>query len=184
MQKYNFWPLKFRVVFILVLQISKFSSFMFDSFSCWPFKFPNFHFGLDDSSSSLLWPFMFQNFHFHEMLKWRVKINVKSQTENQVKWAKMKTTPNFKGKKCILVNTNFEHPHISNYLYALGSKLVQTISIMTTFRLCFLCELHQQALTSCIPKLQEIGEKNKVSYFKKTHITYTTDGKGSFQAIQ
>ena len=40
------------------------------------------------------------------MLKWRVKINVKSQTENQVKWAKMKTTPNFKGKKCILVNTN------------------------------------------------------------------------------
>ena len=56
---------------------------------------------------------------------------------------------------------------------------------MTTFRLCFSCkELHQQALTSCIPKLQETREKNKVSYFKKTHITYTTDGKGSFQAIQ
>ena len=99
--------------------------------------------------------------------------------------AKMKTIPNLKDKKCILVNPNFEHPHISNYLYALGSKLVQTISIMTKFRLCFPCkELHQQAFTSCIPKLQEIGEKNKVSYFKKTHITYTTDGKGSFQAIQ
>ena len=97
----------------------------------------------------------------------------------------MKTIPNLKDKKCILVNTNFKHPHISNYLYALGSKLVQTISIMTTFRLCFQCkELHQQALTSCIPKLQETGEKNKVSHFKKTHIAYTTDGEGSFQAIQ
>ena len=77
-----------------------------------------------------------------------------------------------------------QYKFISNYLYALGSKLVQTISIMTTFRLCFLCELHQQALTSCIPKLQETGEKNKVSHFKKTHIAYTTDGEGSFQAIQ
>ena len=97
----------------------------------------------------------------------------------------MKAIPNLKGKKCILVNTNLEHPHISNYLYALGSKLVQTISIMTTFRLRFLCkELHQQALTSCIPKLQETGEKTKVSNFKKTHIAYTTDGEGSFQAIQ
>ena len=112
-------------------------------------------------------------------------MNVKSQIENQVKRAKMKTITNFKGKKCILVNTNLEHPHISNYLYALGSKLVKIISIMTTFRLCFPCkELHQQALTSCIPKLQEIGEKNKVSHFKKTHIAYTTNGEGSLQTIQ
>ena len=58
------------------------------------------------------------------------KPNQKGQNENH---------PNFKGKKCILVNTNLEHPHISNYSYALGSKLVQTISIMATFRLCFPC---------------------------------------------